>query len=59
MRSERNQLTELIHLLKKDELLPVVVFCFSKKRSGRRPAAMSSLSAMGCSHTACFAKEDQ
>ncbi|KAL4531705.1 hypothetical protein Ndes2437A_g09020 [Nannochloris sp. 'desiccata'] len=32
LRGERNQWSELISLLKKQELLPMVAFCFSKKR---------------------------
>lgn len=34
MKSEKSQMSELIHILKKKELLPVAVFCFSKKRCG-------------------------
>lgn len=43
MKSERNQLLELIGLLKKQALLPVALFCFSKKRCDSCADAVSSL----------------
>ena len=35
LRGERQQLLELVGVLGKKQMLPVAVFCFSKKRWGR------------------------
>lgn len=43
LRGERNQWTELISLLKKQDLLPMVTFCFSKKRCDAIADALHSL----------------
>lgn len=43
MRSERSQLFELIALLRKQAVLPVAFFCFSKKRCDAAADAVASL----------------
>jgi antiviral helicase SKI2 len=43
LRGERNQWSELIQLLKKQDLLPMVAFCFSKKRCDAIADALHSL----------------
>ena len=43
LRGERNQWSELISLLKKQDLLPMVAFCFSKKRCDAIADALHSL----------------
>lgn len=43
LRGERSQWSELIHMLRKQDLLPMVAFCFSKRRCDAIADALSSL----------------